>query len=659
MKYHYFMHLIVTTLSLGSFMSNNGGVSAFHFPFHTTSLVLHNKRALERRKRSNKRIETLNLCRFQTHIQHGRGFNKNISSIRVNHSIRPNRRASLIPKATTATTGIPGVDYISGLSVFLSMLPILSTIMVSHVMKLNLRSRVFLSVFRNFVQLTAISFILRPIFTLQKPILVISYMMVLTVLAAFESSRRTKYVIKLQFTTTLVSLLSNVILTTLYAFRIVIKPTPFYNPQCVIPVCGMLLGNCINGVSLSLNSLTSSIIEKQREIELYLSFGATGNEAVNRLLRESIQAGLTPVLNNMSVMGLISIPGMMTGQILGGSSAVQAARWQMIIMYLVASSIFGTVLMQNLWTTRNAFSIHGIRKELLGKRMKRKWIDRVQIWRKNEEPSLNEMESSNKVNGGHSIEVNIKSFASKESIETGKKVFKVDDVAISVMTTATSSDGRGEQKVKKVLFQNLSFLVKEGEIAFINGPSGSGKSSLLRALAKLSPHENGNINLTGVDLNGSSESWRKHVRYLTQYKVDVPGTPMQSIDTFSTFQSWTQEASNKKSVKEEMKKETIRLIQKFNLSETILDQDWITLSGGESQRVILAMAIASRPNVLLLDESTSALDQKSKIIVERTVVEEISKKGMISIWISHDSDREHLFTTGTSAAEKINIANLQ
>lgn len=651
------MHFIVTTISLGSSMSNNGGVSAFHCPFHTTSLVLQNKRALERRIRSNKRIETLNLYGFQTQIQHGGGSNKNMSSVRVLRSTRPIRRASLIPKATTtSTSGIPGVDYISGLSVFLAMLPILSTIMVSHFMKLNLRSRVFVSVFRNFVQLSALSFILRPIFTLQKPILVISYMMVLTVMAAFESSRRTKYVIKSQFTTTLVSLLSNVILTTLYAFSIVIKPTPFYNPQCVIPVCGMLLGNCINGVSLSLNSLTSSIIEKQREIELYLSFGATGNEAVNRLLRESIQAGLTPVLNNMSVMGLISIPGMMTGQILGGSSAVQAARWQMLIMYLVASSIFGTVLMQNLWTTRNAFSIHGIRKELLGKRVKRKWIDRVQNWRKNEEPPL---ELSNKVNGDHSIEVNIKSFASKESIEMGKKVFQVDDVAISVTSTATSSNGRSEQNVKRVLFQNLSFLVKEGEIAFINGPSGSGKSSLLRALAKLSPPENGNINLSGVDLNGSSESWRKHVRYLTQYKVDVPGTPMQSIDKFSTFQSWTKESSNKESAKEEMKKETIRLIQKFNLSETILDQDWITLSGGESQRVILAMAIASRPNVLLLDESTSALDQKSKIIVERTVVEEISKKGMIAIWISHDSDREHLFTTGASAAENIYMANLQ
>jgi putative ABC transport system permease protein len=66
-----------------------------------------------------------------------------------------------------------------------------------------------------------------------------------------------------------------------FAFGVIIRPIPLYNPQYVIPIVGMLLENCTNGISLTMNNLTVSIVEQQREIELYLSFGASYSEAIS------------------------------------------------------------------------------------------------------------------------------------------------------------------------------------------------------------------------------------------------------------------------------------------------------------------------------------------------------------------------------------------
>lgn len=111
-------------------------------------------------------------------------------------------------------------------------------------------------------------------------------------------------------------------------FGLILQPIPVWSPTYVIPIVGMLLGNCINGISLSLNSMLTSMVDSAREIELLLSFGASSYEAVSRLLNEAVRTGTMPQLNGMAIIGIISIPGMMTGQILGGSPVREAARYQ-------------------------------------------------------------------------------------------------------------------------------------------------------------------------------------------------------------------------------------------------------------------------------------------------------------------------------------------
>lgn len=128
--------------------------------------------------------------------------------------------------------------------------------------------------------------------------------------ATNESMSRPKYTYRHQPLMTFISLLLSVTLVGSFAFLAIIRPVPRWAPQYVIPIVGMLLGNCINGVSLTVNNVSTQIMEGgRREIELYLSFGASGWESMRRLVKTGVGSGVTPLLNSLNVIGLVSIPG--------------------------------------------------------------------------------------------------------------------------------------------------------------------------------------------------------------------------------------------------------------------------------------------------------------------------------------------------------------
>jgi putative ABC transport system permease protein len=127
--------------------------------------------------------------------------------------------------------------------------------------------------------------------------LVLAYVMFMMTLASYEATARSRYYFQDMFWYVLAMLVANVTVVSLFAFGLVLNLHPLWDPQYVIPMMGMLLGNCINGVSLSMNSLLSGVVESSREIELLLSFGATTNEASRRNVKEAIRTGSLPGLN--------------------------------------------------------------------------------------------------------------------------------------------------------------------------------------------------------------------------------------------------------------------------------------------------------------------------------------------------------------------------
>ena len=120
---------------------------------------------------------------------------------------------------------------------------------------------------------------------------------------------------------------------------------PWYTPQYAIPLLGMILGNTLNGVSLGLDRLGSELVGKRDQVEGLLALGATRWEAARPLVQQAVKTGLIPTINAMMVVGIVSLPGMMTGQLLAGTSPVEAVKYQIVIMFLIASgTALGTVL---------------------------------------------------------------------------------------------------------------------------------------------------------------------------------------------------------------------------------------------------------------------------------------------------------------------------
>jgi putative ABC transport system permease protein len=139
----------------------------------------------------------------------------------------------------------------------------------------------------------------------------------------------------------------------LFALIVVVGNHPWYQPQYAIPLLGMLLGNTMNGIALALDRLTHSAWEQRETIEARLVLGQGVADAMSDIRGQVLRSGLIPIINAMAAAGVVSLPGMMTGQILAGAEPVQAVKYQIMIMFLSAGGAgFGAFLAIHLGVRR-------------------------------------------------------------------------------------------------------------------------------------------------------------------------------------------------------------------------------------------------------------------------------------------------------------------
>jgi len=131
---------------------------------------------------------------------------------------------------------------------------------------------------------------------------------------------------------------------------VVVQPDPPWTPQYAIPLLGMLLGNTMNGIAIGMERLTTSMSQQKQVIEAQLLLGRSFDEAVLRLRREAMSAGLIPTINGMAIAGLVSLPGMMTGQILAGADPMTAVLYQILIWLGIAAGTGFGALAAVVWT---------------------------------------------------------------------------------------------------------------------------------------------------------------------------------------------------------------------------------------------------------------------------------------------------------------------
>lgn len=130
-------------------------------------------------------------------------------------------------------------------------------------------------------------------------------------------------------------------LVTLFALTTQVQPEPWYDPRYALPLLGMILGNTMTGIALGLQRLTEGARQQRAAIEALLCLGETRHAAMLPVTRQALTTALMPIINSLAATGLVSLPGMMTGQILAGVEPLQAVKYQLLIMFLIAG---GTTL---------------------------------------------------------------------------------------------------------------------------------------------------------------------------------------------------------------------------------------------------------------------------------------------------------------------------
>lgn len=250
---------------------------------------------------------------------------------------------------------------------------ILLNALLSLWLRLQLERRLAIAALRTTVQLLLLGFVLVPIFSWQNPYLVLAMGLLMILLAARESVRRIGWQYRGVQGNAFAALSFSAIATSLLAVSVFVGVDPWWQPRYLIPLLGMILGNSLNGISLGLDRCLGELSQGRDRVESLLAHGATWWEAARPIAAESLRAGMIPILNTMSVVGIVTIPGMMTGQLLGGTSPDTAARYQILIIFLIAAATALGATLAILLSLRALFDgQHRLRVERLQEKKKRR-----------------------------------------------------------------------------------------------------------------------------------------------------------------------------------------------------------------------------------------------------------------------------------------------
>jgi len=226
---------------------------------------------------------------------------------------------------------------------------------IGLVLRLGITQQLAVAALRTVVQLTAIGYVLEWIFGLDNAPAVAAICGVMLAAAGHAAVGRSERGYDGALWRAMATLVITGVLTTLAVTQVIVGVEPWYAPQYIIPLMGMILGNTLTGLSLSLDALLVRFDDRRDRIEAALSLGATRKEAVGEVVAEAVRRGMVPILNSMTVVGLVSLPGMMTGQILGGVDPLVAVGWQIVVMFMLAASNALAATLLALWTVQRLF----------------------------------------------------------------------------------------------------------------------------------------------------------------------------------------------------------------------------------------------------------------------------------------------------------------
>jgi putative ABC transport system permease protein len=216
----------------------------------------------------------------------------------------------------------------------------------SVALKLGLGRDIALGTVRTFAQLFLMGWVLGVVFQVESPWPVLGLFLIMAGAAAHTARGRVREKAVAFAWPMYGSMAAVYLLITVTVTGAIIDATPWWKPQYFLPIGGMVLGNSMNSVAVALDRLFSDLHAKAATVEMKLCLGASAAEASDDILRDAVRAGMIPSINSMMAVGLVSLPGMMTGQILGGTDPTQAIRYQIVVMLMiVGATALGSTLL--------------------------------------------------------------------------------------------------------------------------------------------------------------------------------------------------------------------------------------------------------------------------------------------------------------------------
>lgn len=228
---------------------------------------------------------------------------------------------------------------ISYLGLGLGLILLLYPILIFAHLKLKLSRQLFISIGRMILQLSLVGIWLEFLFNQKLWWLTLLWMLVMISTAIFTIKGRLKFQRKILLPVITTALFVSGVIIMPWVLIMIVRPQPLYDPKYVIPIYGMILGNSMNSCALALERFESSLADNWQAYFTRISLGANLWEAALPAFRRAMHAALLPQLLSVASMGLVSLPGMMTGQILGGASPLVAIKYQMMIMFAIFSAV--------------------------------------------------------------------------------------------------------------------------------------------------------------------------------------------------------------------------------------------------------------------------------------------------------------------------------
>ena len=260
------------------------------------------------------------------------------------------------------------VEPIGMLNLLLLILLVIPIFILNRSIGISQTKKIIISVTRMVIQLTIVGIYLQYIFDLNNIWLNIAYIIVMMVVATLSIGSSIPIKRAISFLPILISLLIPNLCMLIFFNAVVIHIDQIFEAKYIITIGGMLLGNGLSGNIIGLSTFYNGLIKHEEVYQYELMFGATKFEALKPYFKEAVLVSINPTIASIATIGLVSLPGMMTGQILGGTIPIEAIRYQIAIMIAILITKYFNIYLAIILSSKNMFNMKDqMKKQFLKK----------------------------------------------------------------------------------------------------------------------------------------------------------------------------------------------------------------------------------------------------------------------------------------------------